>query len=183
MALIKCPECGNKVSTAASACPSCGHPIAGPLQALPSQPMQKKEPGCLAQLIVGVGLMILLIWFIGYVTGGGGTSQTPQKPTTNQSAPNRSDAANPAAAAKLENNFLDCVAKGAIYSFEPDKQIIRIEPLIWDRMSLTLKNDMIASLFLYYHYKGHDRGVQILSSRNDEVFAEWSVWSGTKIIR
>lgn len=28
MALIKCPECGNQVSTAAPACPSCGYPVA-----------------------------------------------------------------------------------------------------------------------------------------------------------
>lgn len=29
MSLIKCPECGKQVSTAAAACPSCGYPIAG----------------------------------------------------------------------------------------------------------------------------------------------------------
>ena len=29
MSLIKCPECGKEVSTAAAACPSCGYPIAG----------------------------------------------------------------------------------------------------------------------------------------------------------
>jgi len=28
MALIKCPECGGQVSTAAATCPSCGYPIA-----------------------------------------------------------------------------------------------------------------------------------------------------------
>ena len=28
MALVKCPECGNQVSTAAPACPKCGAPIA-----------------------------------------------------------------------------------------------------------------------------------------------------------
>jgi len=27
MALIKCPDCGNDVSTAAPACPKCGHPF------------------------------------------------------------------------------------------------------------------------------------------------------------
>ena len=29
MSLIKCPECGKEVSTAAAACPSCGYPVAG----------------------------------------------------------------------------------------------------------------------------------------------------------
>jgi membrane protein YdbS with pleckstrin-like domain len=28
MALINCPECGNQVSTAATACPACGFPVA-----------------------------------------------------------------------------------------------------------------------------------------------------------
>jgi hypothetical protein len=28
MALIKCPECGREVSSAASACPACGYPVA-----------------------------------------------------------------------------------------------------------------------------------------------------------
>ena len=28
MALTKCPECGNEVSTAAISCPKCGYPIA-----------------------------------------------------------------------------------------------------------------------------------------------------------
>jgi hypothetical protein len=30
MALIKCPECSNEVSSAAAACPKCGHPIIAP---------------------------------------------------------------------------------------------------------------------------------------------------------
>lgn len=28
MALIKCPECGNEVSSSAASCPKCGYPIA-----------------------------------------------------------------------------------------------------------------------------------------------------------
>ena len=38
MALITCPECGQKVSTSAAACPGCGHPLAGSAQVLPTQP-------------------------------------------------------------------------------------------------------------------------------------------------
>ena|ERR1043166_631298 len=29
MALLPCPECGQKVSDQATACPSCGHPLEG----------------------------------------------------------------------------------------------------------------------------------------------------------
>lgn len=31
MALIKCPECGNEVSSSAVSCPKCGYPIANTL--------------------------------------------------------------------------------------------------------------------------------------------------------
>jgi uncharacterized membrane protein YdbT with pleckstrin-like domain len=33
MALVKCPECGNAVSTEAPACPSCGFPVAAKVAA------------------------------------------------------------------------------------------------------------------------------------------------------
>ena len=32
MALIKCPECGNEVSSIAASCPKCGYPIASNFQ-------------------------------------------------------------------------------------------------------------------------------------------------------
>ncbi|MBI5396307.1 MAG: PH domain-containing protein [Verrucomicrobia bacterium] len=46
MALIKCPECGNQVSTAARACPACGFPVAEKMAA-PGQPSQPVAPGTL----------------------------------------------------------------------------------------------------------------------------------------
>ncbi len=43
MALIKCPECGNKVSEKAAACPRCGYPIAEYIASLPPEPDLEPE--------------------------------------------------------------------------------------------------------------------------------------------
>lgn len=43
MALIKCPECGNDVSTEASACPKCGFPIREKNSQIKHEDEQEKE--------------------------------------------------------------------------------------------------------------------------------------------
>ncbi len=78
MALIRCPECGREVSSAAAACPSCGHPITGTHTAAP--PQAKWSPGIAAVLSlvipgagqmykgsVGGGLVWLVVVVFGYV--------------------------------------------------------------------------------------------------------------------
>ena len=69
MALIKCPECGKKVSNQAQNCPNCGHPIStiGPTyqakQTAPqiTQNTAKPNRGCLVPMLIviflfGIGL-------------------------------------------------------------------------------------------------------------------------------
>jgi membrane protein YdbS with pleckstrin-like domain len=46
MALVKCPECGNQVSTAARACPACGFPVAEKMVAAESS-APAEAPGAL----------------------------------------------------------------------------------------------------------------------------------------
>lgn len=41
MALIKCPECDNQISTSASSCPKCGFPLSTPIAPLPSQQISR----------------------------------------------------------------------------------------------------------------------------------------------
>lgn len=50
MALIKCKECGNEVSSEAKKCPNCGFPL-----------KSKKKSGCLTLIIA----IVLIIGFIG----------------------------------------------------------------------------------------------------------------------
>lgn len=56
MALQKCHECGNDVSTEASNCPKCGAPV-------------KKKPTILARVSAGVGLVIVGLFGIGVISG------------------------------------------------------------------------------------------------------------------
>lgn len=44
MALIKCPECGATVSSAAVACPKCGYPIAGQAGQFAAEPVSAAAP-------------------------------------------------------------------------------------------------------------------------------------------
>jgi zinc-ribbon domain len=78
VALIKCPECGKEVSSAAASCPSCGHPITGASQAPIQAPERKWSPGVAAVLslvIPGAGQMYKgqifsgLVWLFFVVIG------------------------------------------------------------------------------------------------------------------
>lgn len=51
MSLRKCRECKNQVSSRAATCPRCGAPI-------------KKKPGCLANLLAALLLVVLAGWAI-----------------------------------------------------------------------------------------------------------------------
>ncbi|MDQ6801675.1 MAG: PH domain-containing protein [Acidobacteriota bacterium] len=78
MPLVKCPDCGHDVSTAATACPQCGRPmaaVAAPVpQAAAASPEQKLWHGTPSWLllfgrIVGAFLVVvvlLLIYYFGY---------------------------------------------------------------------------------------------------------------------
>jgi TM2 domain-containing membrane protein YozV len=79
MALIKCPECGSDVSSAAASCPACGHPIRAVAPAVTATvPQRKWIPGVAAVLslvIPGAGQMYKgqvfngLLWLIFVVIG------------------------------------------------------------------------------------------------------------------
>jgi membrane protein YdbS with pleckstrin-like domain len=78
MALIKCPDCGRDVSTAATACPQCGRPMAAvaapsaaPVAPGPEQKLWHGTPSWLLLLgrIIGAFLIVvvmLLIYYFGY---------------------------------------------------------------------------------------------------------------------
>lgn len=78
MALMRCPECGREVSSAAASCPGCGHPIRASA-VLATEPYRKWSPGVAALLSflipgagqmykghVGAGLIWLVVVVIGY---------------------------------------------------------------------------------------------------------------------
>jgi len=70
MALTRCPECGNEVSTAATACPKCGAPIASPAIGTPLSTIQQTSKRLKAHIMfscfaLAIGLIWLLTGFVG----------------------------------------------------------------------------------------------------------------------
>jgi len=74
MALIKCKECGHKVSKKAETCPSCGAPVKKKTSSL---------QGSIHKLLAAIILGVLLIWGCGTCVENlpeSGTTQKPNKP-------------------------------------------------------------------------------------------------------
>lgn len=78
MALEKCRECGNKVSSEAEICPSCG-----------IKPPAKKRIGCIPSLIV----VVLVFWLISNIGSGPqpDPASAPPLPTPKTAADIRND--------------------------------------------------------------------------------------------
>ncbi|MBI3409820.1 MAG: zinc-ribbon domain-containing protein [Planctomycetes bacterium] len=69
MSLIRCPDCGNKISTSATACPKCGRPVT------PKQATKKKGSslgGCLAIVVITIGAVVY------FGTRGSDPNKTPE---------------------------------------------------------------------------------------------------------
>jgi len=62
MPLLKCPECGNMISDAASACPKCGMPMD---EAAHGKIAQKAAEAKKTGQQVGVGCLVVLLLFVG----------------------------------------------------------------------------------------------------------------------
>jgi len=78
MALVKCPDCGHDVSTAASSCPQCGRPMTAVAAPMPSPVLPAKEEtlwhgtpswlllfGKIAVSLLAI-IVIILIYYFGY---------------------------------------------------------------------------------------------------------------------
>ncbi|MCK5840592.1 MAG: zinc-ribbon domain-containing protein [Candidatus Sabulitectum sp.] len=63
MGMVACPECGEQISTSASACPKCG------------KVLKKKKSGCgkIALIVLGV---FVLAGIVNGITGSGGSSRS-----------------------------------------------------------------------------------------------------------
>lgn len=76
MALVNCPECSKKISSAAASCPNCGHPMFGASAATPgsnsaAQPKWNRGIAAVLSLVIpGAGQMYKgqifngLLWLI-----------------------------------------------------------------------------------------------------------------------
>ena len=104
MALKKCKECGNKISTKAVSCPQCGAVI-------------KKKTGCLGN--IGALLVIIIVFvMIGAIVNETNDTPTDTKPDSARNQPDKTETTtqsktkSPRASTKTENNEGDTVNVG-----------------------------------------------------------------------
>lgn len=84
MALIKCPECGKEVSSAATSCPNCGHPISGKKEKIVVE-KTKKKGNCFSKVLFFVLFFIFLGVGLGMLSDDENkTSSDQNNTTTNQ---------------------------------------------------------------------------------------------------
>ena len=63
MALIKCPECGKKISAQSATCINCGHPINDGSASQPTKAKAKKRGGCLKTILFIVAILAAIGYF------------------------------------------------------------------------------------------------------------------------
>ena len=77
MALIKCPECGNQVSTAAAACPHCGAPLSTKGAGTPPTTIQLTSKRLKAHALLFMLLVLVgIVWFF-FTLGADETKPVP----------------------------------------------------------------------------------------------------------
>lgn len=79
MSIINCPECGKEISDKAANCPNCGCPIGnknGSTDTSAKKPVPPKKKGsCLKTVLIAFGVIIVLMIFIGMISGQGNETE------------------------------------------------------------------------------------------------------------
>jgi len=75
----------------------------------------------------------------------------------------------------------DGIKKGVFHSIDIDSGYARIDPAVWLELSIEAKQGIVLGLREYFIRKGKSGRLDILSNRNDQKLASYSVWSGVKI--
>jgi len=163
MALQKCRECGHDVSTSAKTCPNCGAP-----------PVKKTSTLTVVLLIlvfVFVGLPLL-----GHIRRSAERYGNRQAESSAQTKTARVDP-------KLEQTIQEWLTTGAVHSVNVEFNEVRVDPLVWNPLPLENKQNFVGMFSRYFEAKGSTGRVEVLSNRNDQKLATYSVWSGIKILQ
>ena len=75
----------------------------------------------------------------------------------------------------------DGLRKGLFHSIDIDSGRVRIDPALWLPLPIEAKQGHVLLFREYFKCKGKSGRVDILSNRNDQKLASYSVWSGVKI--
>jgi len=84
-------------------------------------------------------------------------------------------------ARKFESKIRELLISGAIHSVNVEFNEVRVDPLVWSLLPLENKQNFVVIFSQYFEAKGSTGRVNVLSNRNDQKLASYSVWSGVKI--
>lgn len=163
MALTKCKECGHDVSTSAKTCPNCGAP-------------RVKKTGTLLVLF-----LILVLVFVGLILLGCASRSVERYGNLQTESSDRTKTAR--VERELEQKIQELLTTGAVHSVNVEFNQVRIDPLLWNPLPLESKQGIVFLFSRYFEVKGSTGRVEVLSNRNDQKLATYSVWSGIKILQ
>lgn len=157
----ECLECKETINAEANICPHCRS----------KQPSAFQGVWLLVKvcLVFGVGITV---WYA--------MSQIPScEDIESRPEPKVSDAR----MAEMDKKAENMLSSQAVHSIDVDMNIVRVDPLLWDAMSLETKQDFVAWFSMYFDAKGSTGRVTVLGNRNDVELGSYSVWSGIEIKR
>ena len=139
------------------------------------RPRQQAGPA-----IVAVILMFgVFVWFVVSMVGASKRDQVRNAEQAVQEK--RQKAIDNVGAERIQAALDKAVKDGAIYRVEYDRRIMRVEPLVWVSLPLETKERVTDLFYLYYKLRGQEASVKVMSSRNDTILSEVSVWSGREV--
>ena len=131
MAMVKCKECGETISSKASACPNCGAPI------------KKKRSGC------GIAIIAVFVLFlIGVLVPDNEPAASP--------SPNSAKVKSEYTAADnavYEGAIQTWKSGGLIISIDTQAHTVVVEPSVWKALGYEYKRKMASVVGAHLNYK------------------------------
>lgn len=154
MALKKCKECGNEISSDAKVCPHCGKK---------QPPTKRAKLGCLILLMV-ILIPLLVVIFQ--------SQKAPKKPTRTTTAPKpKIDLT------KLKQDINVLIENGLLIRIDSQFNEAFINSIIWNRLDYQAKENIAITLASYCEAIGeHEKWVEIKDHRSGKKLAKYSVW-------
>lgn len=131
-----------------------------------------KSFGCLPLLLVA-GIFACVAFVL--VPRHGGETPPPESPPRAAATPERR--------AEIMKAMKAMERSGAVHSIDADANEVRVTPAAWVPMDADVKRDFVRQFSAWFNELGSTGRVKVLSSKDDTVFAEYSVWSGVTIHR
>lgn len=164
MAVTKCSECGEKVSSTAKLCPHCGA----------KGPAKKRE-----EMAMGIGCLVLIALVVGACIYFAGSHGKPSRVRPMEDEVSRPTDKQKAAGRKLLKGLIEA---GMILRVDLEFGEVWVDPGVWAIMNRDEKEEFILLMTNIRESLTGDVGIQIKSYRDDALLGKFGIL-GAKIVR